>query len=68
MICPTCNAAAMKPATRDVPYRYKGRDTVVCAVTGLFCPVCGESVTDAKESEAAMRQMLAFKREVDGRS
>lgn len=68
MICPTCNAAEMKPDTREVPYRYKGQETMVRAVTGLFCPVCGESVTDAKESEAAMRQMLAFIKEVDVRS
>lgn len=67
MICPTCSGAEMRPATRDVPYRYKGREMVVHNVTGLFCPVCGESVTDAKESEAAMRQMLAFKSEIDGR-
>ncbi|WP_354688180.1 type II toxin-antitoxin system MqsA family antitoxin, partial [Cupriavidus plantarum] len=67
MICPTCGAAEMTAATRDVPYRYKGLETVVRDVTGLFCPVCGESVTDAKESEAVMRQMLAFKREIDGR-
>ena len=66
MICPTCSTAEMTAATRDVPYRYKGRETVVRAVSGVFCPNCGESVTDAKESEAAMKQMLAFKREVDG--
>jgi HTH-type transcriptional regulator/antitoxin MqsA len=32
--------------TRDMPYTYKGDSTTIEAVTGDFCPACGEVVMD----------------------
>lgn len=65
MNCPSCGASELKRDTRDVSYSYKGRSTLIRNVTGDYCSVCGESVTDAKESKAVMAQMIAFKRMVD---
>jgi len=65
MMCPTCGAAELVQDTRDTPYAYKGRTTVIRAVKGKYCPACGECVTDLKESGRVMREMTAFHKEVD---
>ena len=49
MKCPTCGAAALLPATRDVPYVVEGQTTVLPAVTGEFCSACGEQVLGARQ-------------------
>ena len=50
MKCPCCGAAELIHDTRDMPYIYKGESTVLPAVTGDFCPACGEAVLDRAES------------------
>lgn len=65
MKCPVCGAAQLVHDTRDLPYAYKGEQTVIAAVTGDFCPACGESVLDAPESERVMREMGAFAKQVN---
>jgi len=65
MKCPVCGAAELVRDTRDLPYTYKGETTVIPAVTGEFCPACGESILDGAESERVMREMRAFSREVN---
>ncbi len=65
MKCPTCGAAEMVHDTRDLPYTYKGETTTISAVTGDFCPACGESITDFAESSRVSADMLAFNREVN---
>jgi HTH-type transcriptional regulator/antitoxin MqsA len=60
MKCPVCGAAELIHDTRDVPYTYKGETTVIEAVTGKFCPACGESITNMAESDRVMREMNAF--------
>ena len=44
MKCPCCAAAELVHDTRDMPYIYKGETTTIPAVTGDFCPACGEVV------------------------
>ena len=51
--------------TRGLPYTYKGETTIIAAVTGDFCPACGESILDAAESDRVMHTMQAFSREVN---
>ena len=68
MKCPDCGAAELVPDTRDLPYAYKGETTVIPAVTGAFCPACGESVLGAAESERVMQEMRAFTRQVNAAS
>ena len=64
MRCPSC-AAALVHDTRDLPYVYKGKSTVIAQVTGDFCPACGESVLDAAQSRRVMAHMQAFSKQVN---
>lgn len=65
MKCPVCGAAELVHDTRDQPYVYKGETTTIGAVTADFCPACGESITDAAESDRVMRAMQAFNQQVN---
>lgn len=64
MRCPSC-AAALVHDTRDLPYVYKGKSTVIAQVTGDFCTACGESVLDAAQSRRVMAHMQAFSKQVN---
>ena len=65
MKCPICAAAELLHDTRDMPYVYKGESTVIPAVTGDFCPACGEAVLDSAESTRTSAAMLAFNKQVN---
>lgn len=65
MKCPVCGAAELIADTRDLSYAYKGETATIPAVTGEFCPACGESILDAAESERVMREMQEFVRQVN---
>ncbi len=65
MKCPDCGVAELIYDTRDLPYIYKGENTVIPTVTAQFCPACGESVTDMAETERVMREMQAFNKQVN---
>ncbi|MGJ7509046.1 type II toxin-antitoxin system MqsA family antitoxin [Variovorax sp. GT1P44] len=65
MRCPSCEAADLTRATRDLPYTYKGESTLIASVTGDFCPACGESVLDAAESSRVSAAMLEFNKQVN---
>lgn len=41
---PCCGTAELIHDTRDMPYVYKGENTIIPAGTGDFCPTCGEVV------------------------
>ncbi len=45
--------------TRDLPYTYKSKGTMIPTVVGDFCPACGEVVLDAGESSRVSAAMLA---------
>ena len=65
MKCPICAAAELLHDTRDMPYGYKGESTIIPAVTGDFCPACGEAVLDSAESTRTSAAMLAFNKQVN---
>ncbi len=65
MKCPTCAAAELVHDTRDLPYTYKGELTTIPAVTGDFCPACGEAVLDMTESARISTAMLEFNKQVN---
>ena len=65
MKCPVCGAAELIHDTRDLPYTYKGENTVIPAVRADFCPACDESITDMAETERVMREMQAFNKQVN---
>jgi HTH-type transcriptional regulator/antitoxin MqsA len=54
MKCPICGATALIHDTRDLPYAFNGKTTVIPAVTADFCAACDESITDMAESERVM--------------
>jgi len=65
MKCPVCGAAELIHDTRDLPYTYKGETTLITAVTGDFCPSCGEAILDLRESTCASDLMLQFNKQVN---
>jgi len=65
MKCPACDAAELVPDSRGLPYIYKSERTVIPAVSGDYCPACGEAVLDAAESARLSAAMLAFNRRVN---
>ena len=65
MKCPLCGEANLIRDTRALPYTYKSESTAIAAVTGDFCPACGESILDAAESTRVMREMSAFAKQVN---
>lgn len=65
MKCPSCAAAELVHDARGMPYIYKGESTAIPAVTGDFCPACGEVALDAFESSRTSAAMLAFNKQVN---
>jgi HTH-type transcriptional regulator / antitoxin MqsA len=65
MKCPSCGAAGLVHDSRDTPYIYKGESATLPAVTGDFCPACGEAVLDAKESRRVNTLMREFNQQVN---
>ena len=65
MKCPSCAAAELVHDTRDMPYTSKGEATLIQAVTGDFCPACGEGILNATESTRTSTAMLEFNKQVN---
>ena len=68
MKCPACGAAKLVRDTRDMPYTYKGVETIIPAVTGDYCPACGEVVLELGESMRTSTAMLEFNKQVNAAS
>ncbi|MES2090230.1 MAG: type II toxin-antitoxin system MqsA family antitoxin, partial [Pseudomonadota bacterium] len=62
---PTCAVAKLVHDTRDMPYTYKGESTTIPAVSGDYCPACGEVVLDVAESTRTSAAMLDFNKQVN---
>ena len=65
MKCPACGAAELLHDTRDVPYTYKGETTTFPALSGDFCPACGEILLDAAEADRYGEAVCAFNKQVN---
>ena len=65
MKCPSCGAAALIHDTRDLPYTYKGESTTIPAVTGDFCPACGEGVLDREHGDRYGELIGLFQRQIN---
>jgi HTH-type transcriptional regulator / antitoxin MqsA len=63
MKCPSCGAAELIHDTRGLPYTYKGEASVIPAVTGDFCPACGELVLDREHGDRYGELMGLFQRQ-----
>ena len=64
MKCPCCGAAELIRETRDIPYAYKGKTATFPAVTGDFCPACGEVVLDCQQGDRYSAMIGQLQREV----
>ena len=66
MRCPSCSSPDnhLLHDTRDLPYAFHGQSTVIQAVSGDYCPVCGEGVFALSESVRISGLMRAFNRQV----
>lgn len=65
MKCPCCGAAELIHDTRDMPYTYKGEATTIPAVTGDFCPACGEVILNREHGDRYSELMLQFNKQVN---
>ena len=65
MKCPVCGAAELIHDTRDMPYTYKGENTTIPAVTGDFCPACGEVVLNREHGDRYSEMVGLFQRQVN---
>ena len=65
MKCPSCGAAKLIHDSRDMPYVYKGENTVIPAVTGDFCPACGEVVLNREHGNRYSELIGTFQRQVN---
>jgi len=65
MICPVFGVTVLVREARDLPYSYRNKSTSIAAVTGDFCPACGDALLDASESARVSAAMLAFKEQID---
>ncbi|MBV8624343.1 MAG: type II toxin-antitoxin system MqsA family antitoxin [Herbaspirillum sp.] len=65
MQCPSCGAARLVRDTRDLPYTYKGQQTTIDAVTGDFCPACGEVLLDREHGDRYSELIGRFQRQVN---
>ena len=65
MKCPCCGAAQLIHDTRDMLYTYKGESTTIQAVTGDFCPACGEVVLNREHGDRYSESVGLFQRQVN---
>ena len=65
MKCPCCGAAELIHDIRDIPFIYKGESTVIPAVTGNFCPACGEVVLNREHGDRYSESIGLFQRQVN---
>jgi HTH-type transcriptional regulator / antitoxin MqsA len=64
MKCPSCGAAALMHDTRDLPCTYKGESTTIPAVTGDFCPACGEVFLNREHGDRYSESVRLFQSQV----
>ena len=65
MKCPYCGKAELKKVKREMPYIYKGEQTLIKAVRGDFCPACGEVVLNREHGDRYSELLGAFQRQVN---
>jgi HTH-type transcriptional regulator/antitoxin MqsA len=65
MKCPICGEAQLIHDIRDVPYTYKGEQTVLPAIEGDYCPACGEVILDRENSMRSSLLMGEFNKQVN---
>lgn len=67
MTCPNCNTTALVKVRSDMPYTYKGEQTILREVTGEWCPTCEKALLDIDESNRISQVMTEFNRQVNAK-
>ena len=65
MKCSCCGAAELIHHTRNMPHIYKGETTTIPAVTGEFCPACGEIILNREHGDRYSKSLGQFQRQVN---
>lgn len=65
MKCPACGAAELAQETRDMPYVYKGEQTIIASVQGDYCSSCDEIILDDAEARRVNAAMHDFNKQVN---
>jgi HTH-type transcriptional regulator / antitoxin MqsA len=65
MKCPNCGAAELHHDTLDILYIYKSETTTIPAVTGDYCPACGEVVLNREHGDRYSDLIGQFQRQVN---
>lgn len=65
MQCPNCGAAQLIRDTRDLPCIHKGERGTIAAVTGDFCPACGEVLLGREQGDRYSALLGQFQRRVN---
>lgn len=68
MKCPSCGGAELISMVRDVPYSYKGHETIITNINGEHCPLCDEFVVGYADGTRLSEGMLALNRSVNMRA
>lgn len=63
--CPACGTSKPVHETRDLPYPYKGRTTIIPSVIGHHCAHCGEVALDPEAADEFGDLLEAFQRKVN---
>lgn len=64
--CPECGAPFPVHDVKDVSFTYKGRSTLIPAVSGHHCASCGEVTLDREAVDRYGDLVEAFQRQVNG--
>lgn len=65
MKCPVCGGAELIHDTRDIPWVYKGQQTVLPAITGDYCPSCGEIILNEEQSNGYSRAVREAQKSIN---
>jgi HTH-type transcriptional regulator / antitoxin MqsA len=65
MKCPSCGAAKLIHDIRDVPYVYKGEETLILAVAGDYCPACDEIILNREHGDRYSELVGQFQKQVN---
>lgn len=67
MKCPVCGGAELIHDTRDIPWVYKGQQILLSAITGDYCPCCGEIILNEEQSNRYARAIREAKKAINAR-
>lgn len=65
MKCIECDSGEYIHDVRDMPYIYKGKKTVIPAVSGRYCSHCDAVLVDNVDAQRVSEAMIEFNKQVN---